>query len=227
MSARAARGGVGPARFITLEGGEGAGKSTLAGGLKQRLADLGCKALVTREPGGSDKAERIRDALLTGQVAPYGAFAEALMFYAARIDHVEKTIKPALKRGEWVICDRFADSTRAYQGATGRLDPVLMGSLERVALEGFRPDLTLIIDVPVEIGLARAAARRGAATTDRFEGEGRGFHTRLRRAYLDIAEQEPDRCVVIDGAQSADVVLDIAWGVVELRLLGDLAPQEA
>lgn len=206
-------------RFITLEGGEGAGKSTLAKGLQGRLAARGIAALITREPGGSEKAERIRTALLEGKVAPFGPFAEALMFYAARIDHIDKTIKPALAQGEWVICDRFADSTRAYQGALGRLDPALIGAVERVALQGFHPDLTLILDVPVDVGLARAAARRGGETSDRFEREGRGFHTRLRRAYLDIAEREPERCVVVDGGQAPEAVLDIAWAAVELKLL--------
>lgn len=207
------------ARFITLEGGEGAGKSTLARGLNERLGALGLHAIVTREPGGSAKAERIREALLSGEVARFGPFAEALMFYAARIDHVERLIKPALARGEWVISDRFSDSTRAYQGALGRLDPALLASLERVALQGFRPDLTLILDVSVDVGLARAAARRGEGATDRFEREGRGFHTRLRQAYLGIAEREPDRCVVIDGEQPPATVLDLAWAAVEKRLL--------
>ena len=209
----------GKACFITLEGGEGAGKSTLAVGLKQRLAERGISCLVTREPGGSPKAEVIRETLLGGDIAPFGPFAEALMFYAARIDHVDRTIKPALARGEWVICDRFADSTRAYQGALGRLDPALLAALERVALAGFSPDLTLVLDVPVDVGLARAAARRGSGTSDRFEREGRGFHTRLRRAYLDIAEREPARCVVIDASLPPPSVLDLSWSAVEARLL--------
>jgi dTMP kinase len=208
-----------PACFITLEGGEGAGKSTLAQGLKMRLSEHDVDCLTTREPGGSPKAEIIRATLLGGEVAPFGPFAEALMFYAARIDHIDHTIKPALKKGDWVISDRFADSTRAYQGALGRLDPALLGSLERAALAGFAPDLTLILDVPVDVGLARAAARRGAGATDRFESEGRGFHTRLRRAYLDIAEKEPVRCVVIDASQPPEAVLEMAWAAVEARLL--------
>lgn len=141
------------------------------------------------------------------------------MFYAARIDHVDRTIKPALTRGEWVICDRFADSTRAYQGALGRLDPAVLTALERVALAGFTADLTLILDVPVDVGLARAAARRGTNVSDRFEREGRGFHTRLRRAYLDIAEREPARCVVVDASLPPPAVLDLAWSAVEARLL--------
>ncbi len=149
------------------------------------------------------------------------------MFYAARIDHVETVIAPALQRGEWVISDRFADSTRAYQGALGRLDPKLLAAIERVALQGFKPDLTLIVDVPVEVGLARATARRGPEALDRFEREGRGFHTRLREAYLEIAEREPERCVVIDGELPPADVLDLAWAAVETRLLGRGAAAEA
>ena len=209
--------------FITLEGGEGAGKSTLARGLAAQLGARGIDCLVTREPGGSPKAELIREALLTGQVKPFGPFAEAVMFYAARIDHIQHTIKPALATGSWVISDRFADSTRAYQGALGRLDPVLLASLERSALAGFSPDLTLVLDVPVDVGLARAAERRGVGTTDRFESEGRGFHTRLRKAYLDIAEREPNRCVVIDASLPPAAVLDMAWAALEMRLLGGAA----
>ena len=207
--------------LITLEGGEGAGKSTVAKGLQARLAELGITAIVTREPGGSEKAEAIRDALLSGKVKPHGPFAEAVMFYAARIDHIEKTIKPAMARGEWVISDRFADSTRAYQGVLGQIDPALLGSLERVALNGFKPNLTLILDVPVEVGLSRAAARRGLQTSDRFESEGRGFHARLRKAYLDIARREPERCVVIDASVAPADVLDAAWAAVTLRTLPD------
>ncbi|MCX7325302.1 MAG: dTMP kinase [Hyphomicrobiales bacterium] len=216
-----------PARLITLEGGEGAGKSTVARGLQARLAERAIRSLVTREPGGSTKAEAIREALLVGQVKPYGPFAEAIMFYAARIDHIEKTIRPALARGEWVISDRFADSTRAYQGALGQIDPALLASLERVALAGFRPDITLILDVPVEIGLARAAARRGSGATDRFESEGRGFHARLRKAYLDIAEREPDRCIVLDASLPPDDVLEMAWAAVEMRALAEASHADA
>ncbi len=215
------------ARLITLEGGEGAGKSTVARGLQARLAERGIRSIVTREPGGSPKAETIREALLAGEVKPYGPFAEAIMFYAARIDHIEKTIRPALGRGEWVISDRFADSTRAYQGALGQIDPALLGSIERVALAGFRPDITLILDVPVEIGLARAAARRGSGATDRFESEGSGFHARLRKAYLDIAEREPDRCIVLDASLPPDDVLEMAWAAVEMRALAEASHEDA
>lgn len=211
------------ARFITLEGGEGAGKSTLARALQARLLARGIDCVVTREPGGSPKAELIREALLAGDIAPFGPFAEALMFYAARIDHLDHTIQPALKRGQWVISDRFADSTRAYQGTLGRLDPALLAGLERSALGGFKADLTLVLDVPVAVGLARAAARRGAGAADRFEKEGRGFHERLRKAYLDIAEREPDRCIVIDADASPEDVQELAWSAIQGRLLSQPA----
>jgi dTMP kinase len=214
-----ARGLTATPRFVTLEGGEGAGKSTLARGLSERLSNQGIRSIVTREPGGSPRAEAIRTRLLDGDIAPFGPFAEALMFYAARMDHVAALIRPTLASGSWVICDRFADSTRAYQGALGRLDPSVLRGLERVALDGFRPDLTLILDVPVDVGLARAAARRGLAQSDRFESEGRGFHTRLRRAFLDIAEREPERCIVIDAGATPDVVLDLAWDALRFRLM--------
>lgn len=216
----------GSACFVTLEGGEGAGKSTLAKALAAKLEARGAPCLVTREPGGSPKAETIRSVLLAGEIAPFGPFAEALMFQAARIDHLDRTILPALRRGEWVISDRFADSTRAYQGALGRLDPGLMAGLERAALGGFKPALTIILDLPASIGLARAEARRGKGQADRFESEGRGFHERLREAYLRIAEDEPERCVVIDAAPPADVVAEMAWQALTARL-GPSLPKAA
>lgn len=208
-------------RFITLEGGEGAGKSTQAARLAARLRARGIEIVLTREPGGSPLAEEIRGAILSGAVAPLGPAAEAIMFSAARIDHLERTIRPALARGQWVICDRFADSTRAYQGALGNLDPGFMRELERVTVGGSRPDLTLVIDVPADVGLARARAR--SQTADRFESEGQGFHEALRRAFLDIAADEPKRCAVIDGAAKPEVVEDAIWTAVSARLLGESA----
>ena len=209
-------------RFITLEGGEGAGKSTQAARLAARLRARGIEVVLTREPGGSPLAEEIRGAILSGAVAPLGPAAEAIMFSAARIDHLERTIRPALARGQWVICDRFADSTRAYQGALGNLDPGFMRELERVTVGGSRPDLTLVIDVPADVGLARARAR--SQTADRFESEGQGFHEALRRAFLDIAADEPKRCAVIDGAAKPEAVEDAIWTAVSARLLGESAP---
>lgn len=210
-------------RFITFEGGEGAGKSTQARRLAQRLAARGIEAALTREPGGSPLAEDIRRALLSGVVAPLGPAAEAIMFSAARIDHLERTIRPALAQGRWVVCDRFSDSTRAYQGALGNLDPRFMRELERVTVGETRPDLTIMIDVPAQTGLARAKARAGAA--DRFEAESIDFHTGLRRAFLDIAAEEPARCVVVDGSAPPEAVEAAVWAAVESRLLGDPAPE--
>jgi dTMP kinase len=205
-------------RFITLEGGEGAGKSTQAQRLAARLRDRGFETVLTREPGGSPLAERIRGVILSGAVAPLGPAAEAVMFSAARIDHLEKTIRPALARGAWVICDRFSDSTRAYQGALGNLEPRFLRDLERVTIGATRPDLTLVVDVPAEAGLTRARAR--SSVVDRFEAEGLAFHEALRKAFLDIAAGEPERCAIIDGSTDADAVEGAVWAVVEQRLFG-------
>ena len=204
--------------FITLEGGEGAGKSTQAARLVARLAARGLEAIATREPGGSPRAETIRAALLSGAVAPLGPTAEALMFSAARLDHVETKIRPALERGAFVVCDRFIDSTRAYQGALGRVDPTLVASLERVVVGASMPDLTLVLDLPPPTGLARARTRRGAdAVADRFEREGEDFHGRLRTAFLAIAAREPERCRVIDADRPPDDVAEAIWTAVLSR----------
>jgi dTMP kinase len=206
-------------RFITLEGGEGAGKSTQARLLAERLRMRGFECVTTREPGGSPGAERLREVLLSGAVAPLGSTAEALLFTAARIDHLDHTIRPALARGAFVVCDRFVDSTRAYQGALGNLDPQLIGALERVAVGSTRPDLTLILDLPPDVGMARAATRRADAAPDRFEREGTSFHEGLRRAFLEIAKQDPKRCVVIDATRSLGDIADQIWATVDSRLL--------
>jgi dTMP kinase len=208
--------GVASGRFITLEGGEGAGKSTQARRLGERLATRGRQAVVTREPGGSPGAEAIRALLVTGEVDRWSPVAETLLMYAARRDHIERTIAPALASGAWVVSDRFADSTRAYQGAGGGAPGSLIQSLERYVLGETRPDLTLILDLPVEAGLARAASREHAET--RFEGKGEDFHQRLRDAFLAIARVERDRCVVIDAAQGPDAVEAVIWAAVENRL---------
>src|SRR6516165_2857139 len=172
---------LGRGSFITLEGGEGAGKSTQTRLVVEKLRSKNIKAIATREPGGSAGAEILRDVLLSGIVKPLGPAAEAILFSAARIDHLDTMIKPALAAGTWVVCDRFSDSTRAYQGALGNLDPRFLSALERVTLSGTRPDLTLILDLPAEMGLSRAAGRRNAgAAPDRFESEDLGFHQRLR-----------------------------------------------
>jgi dTMP kinase len=209
-------------RFITLEGGEGAGKSTQARRLGERLAARGVTAVVTREPGGSPGAEAIRELLVTGQADRWSPVTETLLMYAARRDHIERTIAPALAAGDWVVSDRFADSTRAYQGAGGGAPGSLIQALERYVLGETRPDLTLILDLPVEAGLARIAARTHAET--RFEAKGEDFHRRLREGFLAIARVERDRCVVVDAAQAPEAVEAAIWAAVESRLAPQLAP---
>ena len=208
----------GRGRFITLEGGEGAGKSTQIKSLADYLRSLGHEVIVTREPGGSPVAEQLREVILSGAAASLGAAAEAVLFSAARIDHIAQTIAPALARGAYVISDRFADSTRAYQGTQGKVDPTLIDALEKVAVGRFRPDLTLILDLPAETGLARATRRRADAKADRFEAEDVSFHQGLRKAFLDIAAREPQRCAVIDAAQSPEDVAKAIRDVVAARL---------
>jgi dTMP kinase len=205
-------------KFITFEGGEGTGKSTQAAMLALRLESYGLGVQLTREPGGSPGAEIIRHVLLTGAAKPLGADVEAMLFAAARDDHVRCTILPALRSGKWVVCDRFADSTRVYQGILGDVDQRLINVLERVSVGELSPDLTVILDLPVQVGLERAKERRGAAQADRFEGEGAEFHEKLRDAYLAIAVREPDRCVVIDATASKEIVADAIWQMVQLRL---------
>ena len=208
----------GGGRFITFEGGEGAGKSTQMGRLAARLARIGLEVVSTREPGGSPLAESLRAFILSGRARAWGPLGEAVLFSAARADHVDQLIAPALERGAWVTCDRFADSTRAYQGAAGALDPALVEDLQRVAVAGVTPDLTLLMDIAPEIGLARARARRGALTADRFEGEGLAFHQALRSAFLALAAREPDRFVVVDAAADVDTLEQEIWRAVARRL---------
>jgi len=206
-------------RFITLEGGEGAGKSLQAKRLAERLAALGLPVVQTREPGGSPGAEALREAILTGFAADFGPAAQALLFAAARVDHLDKTILPALNRGAWVVSDRFADSTRAYQGVAGNLPADFVASLERLTVGTAGPDLTLILDLAPAVGLERAANRReGRGRADRFESESLAFHQTLRRAFLDIAAAEPWRCVVVAGSGSEAEVADAIWSAVEARL---------
>jgi dTMP kinase len=204
--------------FITFEGGEGSGKSTHAAVLAQRLKSLGLEVVLTREPGGSTGAEIIRHILLSGIAKPLGAETEAILFAAARDDHVRNTILPALQAGNWVICDRFIDSTRVYQGALGKVDQRLIRSLERVTVGSAFPELTFILDVPAQIGLARAKSRRGQDVADRFEAESLEFHEKLRQAYRALAAEEPARCIVIDGRAPRDVVADRIWSIVQERL---------
>lgn len=184
--------------FISFEGGEGAGKSTQIAMLADRLREAGYEVVVTREPGGSAGAEAVRHVLLSGAAEPFGARLEAILFAAARMDHVDQVIRPAVERGAVVLCDRFVDSSRVYQGITGELDPAFMAALERVTVNGMMPDLTIILDIDPEEGLRRATERRGEENADRFEKETLQIHRRRRRAFLDIAKEETRRCVVVD-----------------------------
>jgi len=204
--------------FITFEGGEGAGKSTQARRLAERLRALGRVVTLTREPGGSPGAEAIRDLLVRGDAERWSPISETLLMYAARRDHIERTIAPALARGEVVVCDRFLDSTRAYQGAGGGAPRELIAALEEAVVGAVKPDLTLVFDLTVDVGLARAAARgEGEA---RFESKGRDFHERLRAAYLAIAEAEPGRCVLVDADGDLNAVEARVWAAVDARLAG-------
>ncbi|MGJ0505804.1 MAG: dTMP kinase [Methylocystis sp.] len=213
--------GAGKGRFITFEGGEGVGKSTQLERLAAHLRARGLEVVTTREPGGTPKAEALRKVLLAGRIAPFGPLAEAALFGAARLDHVERLIAPALARGAFVLCDRFTDSTRAYQGARGGVEPQTLALLEQAAVGDLRPDLTFILDLPPRVGMARAAERRVATglKADRFESEDAAFHEGLRRAFLDIAEQQPERCCVIDAGQPVDDVARAIRQLVEARFL--------
>ncbi len=211
-------------KFITFEGGEGTGKSTQAAMLAHRLESLGLAVLLTREPGGSPGAEVIRHVLLSGAAKPLGPDAEAMLFAAAREDHVRCTIAPALAAGTWVICDRFVDSTRVYQGELGHVDRRLIKGLERVSIGDVWPDLTLVLDVPVDVALERRALRRGDAAPDRFEAEDATFHDKLRAAFLALAAAEPQRCVVIDASVPRMEVAKAIWDAVLAKLDPATAP---
>jgi dTMP kinase len=213
-------------RFITFEGGEGTGKSTHAALLADRLKTLGIGVVLTREPGGSPGAEVIRHVLLSGVAKPLGAETEALLFAAARDDHIRNTIEPALARGAWVICDRFVDSSRVYQGSLGHVDAKFLRALERVTVGDLKPDITFILDVPADIGLARAGKRRGKASADRFEAESLAFHQELREAYRLLVVSEPRRCVVIDATEPKPAVAERIWKTVNERLDPATAPVE-
>ncbi len=204
--------------FVTFEGGEGAGKSTQI----RRLADLlrrrGYDVLVTREPGGSPGAEAVRHVLLSGAAEASGVRMEAILFAAARNDHVEEVIRPALASGAIVLCDRFVDSSRVYQGATGNLEPELIEALQRVAVNGVVPDCTIILDLPAEIGLKRARKRSSGAAPDRFEREEIETHEKRREAYLDIATNDPARCHVVEADRPEEEVATAIAAIVEPRV---------
>jgi dTMP kinase len=201
--------------FISFEGGEGAGKSTQIRRLADRLSAGGRDVVVTREPGGSPGAEAIRDLLVNGSADRWSPVTESLLMYAARRDHIERVIRPGLARGAIVLCDRYADSTRVYQGAGGDAPAGLIAALEEHVLDGTIPVLTLILDLPAQVGLQRAETRGGAA---RFESKGLAFHERLRAGYLEIARREPERCVVINADAALDAVTAAISGVIVQRL---------
>ena len=209
-------------RFITLEGGDGVGKSTQARRLLARLREAGRDCLATREPGGAPFAERLRTLLLEHGQEAATPLAEALVFNAARADHLAAAILPALERGVWVISDRFADSTRAYQGAAGGIDDAVLRRLEEIVVGPHRPDVTIILDLDPELAearwrrRAREAADEGAGplALDRFEREGRDFQARLRAEFLKIAAEDPGRCRVVDAGRSEDEVAEEVWRLV-------------
>jgi dTMP kinase len=221
--------------FITFEGGEGSGKSTQAKLLADRLRAAGHAVTTTREPGGSPFAERLRTLILDPKLEKHSALAEALLFASARADHLEQVIRPALAAGGFVVCDRFSDSTRIYQGYAGHVEPRLLEALELIVVQHTKPDLTIVVDIPAEIGLARAALRLTAPAAlapsektpkqprsllaDRFESRDLDFHKKLREGFLEIARLEPQRCVVVDGQKSPDDVAREVWAAVKSRLL--------
>lgn len=225
----AGRGNSGTGRFITFEGGEGVGKSTQVRRLAARLNDAGFSIVRTREPGGTPKAEAIRSFILQGSPESWGAGAEAVLFAAARLDHVNELIAPSLAEGKWVICDRFSDSTRAYQGLTGGVDSSLIDSLEELAINGQQPDLTIVLDMDPDIAFERVRQRAidegmpGAA--DRFEKEDREFHRRLRDNFLAIAEANPERCVVLSADSDEDALAEVIWTIVKARF-SEIAARE-
>jgi dTMP kinase len=205
-----------PGRFITLEGGEGAGKSTQIARLAAWLRTRGRDVVTTREPGGSPGAEMIRKLLVEGPAERWDGVTEALLHFAARRDHLRSTVWPALERGAWVVSDRFADSTRAYQGYGHGLDLEALDRLYEVAVDGFHPDLTIVLDLPIETGLARAEARRGTET--RYESLPRDFHARVRSGFLEIARSEPRRCAIVDASGDIDTIAAAVVRTVAERL---------
>ncbi len=215
-------------KFITFEGGEGSGKSTQARHLAGRLRALGIHVVLTREPGGSPFAEELRSLILDPETPQHSALSEALLFYAARSDHLEKTIRPALNAGYWVICDRFSDSTRVYQSEAGGLPPEVFDTLEEIVVAPTSPDLTLILDLPAELGLGRAQDRRigplrDDVEPDAYEKRELAFHWKLREGFAALAASEPQRCVLVDATENEQAVADVVWNAVAGRLLAEIA----
>jgi dTMP kinase len=212
-------------KFITLEGGEGGGKTTQAAALSERLRKAGLSVLQTREPGGTPRAEAIREVLLSGKAKRFGPLGEAVLFYAARESHLELAIRPAIEQGTWVVCDRFSDSTRAYQGAAGGVARSVIDALETAVVGSTRPDLTIIFDLPPELGLQRAAKRLRPSSDgeparselDRFETMNLAFHRNLRDEFLAIAKAEPGRCVTVDASRGIQAVAGEVWAIVRKR----------
>jgi dTMP kinase len=222
--------------FVSFEGGEGAGKSTQIRLLAEALRAAGHTVVTTREPGGSPGAEALRHVLLSGAAEAFGVRMEALLFAAARADHLDCVIRPALARGEVVLCDRFVDSSRVYQGVTGNIEPPLMAALERVSIGGTMPDVTLVLDLPAEVGLQRARRRAGeeaeGASPDRFEKEKLEVHEKRRQGFLDIASREPERCRVVDasldkGRIARDILSEVQLVIARLARLGHDGGQAA
>ena len=215
-------------RFITFEGGEGVGKSTQIHRLANVLRRRGHDVLVTREPGGSLGAEAVRHVLLSGAAEEFGVRMEAMLFAAARSDHIEEVIRPAVAEGTIVLCDRFMDSSRVYQGVTGNLEPQFIRNLERIAVNGMAPDLTLVLDLPASVGLRRAKAREGKnVAPDRFEKEEVATHEKRREAFIDLTRTEPERCKLIDASQSEDAVALAILAAVEPIVADDKAGEPA
>ncbi len=204
-------------RFITFEGGEGAGKSTQIKLLRDDLCAQGYDVVLTREPGGSDGAEAIRSLLVTGEPDRWDPMTEALLILAARRDHIRRVILPALRAGKWVLCDRFSDSTMAYQGYAHGLGHDVIEALSQQAINGFKPDLTFILDLPVEQGLMRARSR-STSNEDRFERMKIDFHQSLRAAFKDIASKEPARCYMVDAEQSINAVREEIWNRIQTEI---------
>jgi dTMP kinase len=209
-----------PGRFVTFEGGEGAGKSTQAHLLAERLRAFGAEVVLTREPGGVPQGEALRELLLSGDRDRWSAMSEALMMYAARVEHWRLKISPALQRGAWVICDRFADSSMAYQGYAGELGPERIAALHEITLGAVQPDLTIVLDVDAATGLSRAADRVAAAgeAATRFERKDAAYHVKLAAAFRDIAAANPQRCAVLSAAGEKAVIASAIWGLATARL---------
>ena len=209
-------------RFITFEGGDGVGKTTQIARLAERLEAAGLSCRVTREPGGTPFAERLREFILDPGTPEHSALSEALLFVAARHDHVERLIRPQIGQGSWVLCDRFIDLTRAYQGVAGNVARETLAALEAIVHGDCVPDLTIILDLDPQLGLSRRAARLGScgaerAASDRYEQRDVSFQVRLREAFLAIAAEEPARCRVVDAGRAIEEVQEEVWALVKQR----------